>query len=149
MNRRIGTLEREIRPSPAVRGGVLANTKRIIAVSSSVTKMFNTGGIALSDFGDFNNNSTTIQKIIVTFPPLIGGFITFIPSAISPFKSFDSDRVVIAQHTKQRIVLDLPDAHMEPVTTTQETLKVLDLTVNSGAFAYVTVKYRTSITVSI
>lgn len=133
----------------------MTTVDRTMYVSASITKSFTSGSIGLNDIGDFNNENTIVDKISIHFPPLMGGVVVWKPGGLMSTTaiSTNSTRLVVPRHTRQTVSLDLPDAHMGKLTADgSETTKFVDLTISSpfgSAIAYITVQYRTKLTVNL
>jgi len=158
LQRQVADLRKEISPTPSYQGGMMTTSNRTVFLSGKVTKRFASGNLGLNDIGDFNNDTTIVTRVTVTFPPYLGGQVNWLPQALMPetIGSAQSDRIVIPRHTQQHIVLDVPDAHQQRLTGTKETDKFVQLTVinslsssDSSPQAYVTVFYKTKVTVNL
>lgn len=135
----------------------MTGTNRTLYVGAQITKSFGSGSVRLTDIGNFDDNFSLIDRISITFPPFVGGVVRWIPSTLmsSTAVNITTDRLIIPSHTRQVVFLELPDAHMTKLGSTplSETDNFVELTLSglgtSPLQVYLTVKYRTRITVNL
>jgi len=157
LRRQVKDLRSDVSPTPTIMGGMLAPTERKKFIKSSFTTYMENGSIGLNDLAvDLTNNTTYVTKVEVIIPPQCGGYVKYTPHVIMSGTTEDFGQITrnfVPRMSQQKCILDIPDAHQLPVTTTEETGKFLNLGLTNmtgnTARAWVKVYYKTVLTVTL